>query len=134
MRRTKTTPEQRARIVELREAGLGAAEIARRLGLTASRVHWACLVEGAERPSGQVRLFSHLAGRIYSRGAHVFRRFTAEEDAAILRQRAAGASVSVIAKGLNPPRRHSSVLARLAILARHQALREEGRALEREAA
>ena len=60
--------------------------------------------------------------KVAFRGGHVVRRFTAFEDAEILRLAAEGVSRNRIAKQLG--RRHNSIIGRLMTLARHDALAE----------
>ncbi len=109
----------------LRETGLSFAQIGRRLDMHSAAVKYHCLRLGADSPDTALSPPPRLTLPEYSRGGHVVRHFTAEEDARLLRLEAKGLSVMEIARHLN--RHRNSVRGRLMTLARHEA-RHEARA------
>lgn len=107
--------------VEMREAGVARAEIARRLGMSIGAVDYHCLRLGAVAPAARI-VPSPPRTMEARRGDHVVRRFSPAEDARLLKLEAAGIAVNEIARRLGRPA--NSVRGRLQTLARHEALQE----------
>lgn len=118
----KLTPDQREQVCAMRERGLSLGQIARHFNMSAGAIGWVCLEHGAMHPRTKPRLVPPLLERepIAPTGGRTVLRYTVAEDELILRMRASGATVSAIARALNPRRGHSSVMGRLLTLARHQ--------------
>jgi DNA-binding CsgD family transcriptional regulator len=113
------------RMAELREGGLSNAKIAKQLGCSEGLVAWTCLKLGAEPAKLRARpLPDAIVGPVeMSRGNHVVRRFSAEDDAKLLQLSREGRRRSEIARQLG--RKPNSVQGRLMTLARREARREE---------
>lgn len=119
----KYTDEQIDLVIQLREKGWSYARISQRTGMSQGSIYWYCLRDGAEPPNsaGPVRPVAEMP-MTYKRGGHTIRRYTAAEDATILRLRASGMSLKKIGERLGRP--HNSIMGRLMTLARHQARAE----------
>ena len=116
----KYTQAQQDRAAEMREAGATYTRIEKVTGIKATSAHWICLKLGAHPP--HARPARTRGPMVTTRGGHVLRRFTPEEDALIQKERTRGASVSEIARQIG--RKPNSVRGRLMTLARHDALKE----------
>jgi hypothetical protein len=118
------------RAVELREsAGMAVRAIAKQLSISRGALRHsfdrdAVLPPGAELP------IVYGPPIIQCRDGRVIRRFTPEEDRIITAKRKARVSLVKIGASLTPPRRHTAVLMRLRILARRQAIAEQGIEIE----
>ncbi len=100
------------------EKWLSYGQISRMMGVSIGAISWQCLMHGIEHPSKVTRLRKP-SGGLEHRNGYVIRRFTAEEDAELLRLAMAGVRTSEIARKLG--RKGNSVRGRLATLARHDA-------------
>lgn len=90
------------------------------LGMTPGAVDYHCLRRGAEIPKpNRSPMFKKREER---RGNHVVRRFTADEDAMILRMELEGRGVCEIARRLGRP--HNSIIGRMMTLARQEERQE----------
>jgi hypothetical protein len=113
------TPEKIARAIELRGKNWTLAAIADDLGASIGAVRWQLMAAAALDPSKPNRLPAiPTEPRQVSRGGHIMRLFTQEEDARLLALEAQGLPRSQIARNLGRP--HNSVRARLMTIARHQ--------------
>lgn len=126
MRGKSAAAEHGERIARLREdKGWTYRRIAENVGISDGAVRWYCLKEGIEPPK---RPMTAVEGRtagpaVRMRRGRPVRLYTPEEDALILRRAAEGKTYVDI--GRETGRRHNSIMCRLAILARHDARREE---------
>lgn len=102
--------DDRDRIHELFEEGLGPNRIARKLQKHPSTVSWFMYRQGLVRGEGG-------PGRAYMRNGRPVRPFTAEEDAKMLALRLEGMGIRQITRALGTNRRPESVSIRLAMLA-----------------
>lgn len=88
--------------------------------MTPGAVDYHCLRRGAEIPKpNRSPMFKKREER---RGNHVVRRFTADEDAMILRMELEGRGVCEIARRLGRP--HNSIIGRMMTLARQEERQE----------
>jgi transposase-like protein len=118
----RLTAEDKVRMVEMRERGCTVARIARHLGCSQGAVSWNLLKLAAEPPKG-TRPWSGVRGPlVVTRGNHVVRRFTPEEDARLLALEAEGLGDTEIGRRLG--RKSNSVRGRLMTLARRDELLE----------
>lgn len=111
--------EQAACIERMRGAGKSYEQIGRRIGKSGSAVRWYCLRNGIDSPRGMGTSYITPGSVNVSFNGRVWRRYSAEEDAALLAMRKDGVGLKAI--GLALGRRHSSVLARLVTLAARDA-------------
>lgn len=109
-------------IADLVEAGHTLREIADRFGASVGAVSWQVLRMGVVGPRTK-RAPSQ--GSSYVRGGRAVRSYTDEDDRLILSLESEGLSAFQIAKRIG--RGHSSVLGRLATLARRDAIADEER-------
>jgi transposase-like protein len=108
------TSEQLAIVERMRAKGKSYRQIARRMGMSPGAISWYCLRYAIEGPKGRIK--SRVKpGAISTRGNHVVRRFTPEEDQKIVEMRLSGMSINVIAGTMG--RATSSILGRLMTLA-----------------
>jgi hypothetical protein len=122
------TDEQIAIVECMRAAGKSDRQIGIRIGMSRGAVSWHCLRYGIEGPKGRAQS-TVKPGASATRGNHIVRRFTPEEDQQVVEMRRAGASLNVIADAMG--RATSSILGRLMTLAardEEQSPREEGAA------
>ncbi|MBB4859662.1 transcriptional regulator [Novosphingobium chloroacetimidivorans] len=123
------TDEQVATACEMREAGKTLQQIAnhfatRGVKVTVGSIEWVCLTHGADLPEDRRRPHYALRpGMVISRGGHVMRTFTADEDQQLLTMEQRGDGIADIARSLG--RKSNSVRGRLATLARKQSRIEE---------
>jgi len=110
------TDEQIDQMADWREAGHSYAWIAHRLGLSPGAIRWQCLRVGADRPDGHT-IAPSKQPMVMLRNGNEVRRFTAAEDALILRRKDEGASNTEIARELG--RKAHSVLGRVMTLGMH---------------
>ena len=108
----------------LREVGVAVPEIVRRPGLPRSAVHYHCLKRGADGPPAAHRSEQVRTVMAYNRAGIVVRRFSAAEDALLLRLVAEGPGFGTIAR--RPGRKPHSVTQRLTALARQLRGAREG--------
>jgi IS30 family transposase len=108
------TDEQRAIIERMRAKGKSYGQIGMRIGMSPGAISWYCLRYAIESPKGRTKS-AIKPGTISTRGNHVVRRFTPEEDRQIVEMRLAGASIKVIADTVG--RATSSIFGRLMTLA-----------------
>lgn len=124
----KLTSEQKERAFDLREAGWSYKRIADAVGVSPGCVSWHCLANGIEPPRSKpwpCKSHDTVKGPlVMTRGDHKVRRYTPDEDAAILKMEAGGARIAVIARHVG--RRWNSVRGRMMVLARRDARRERG--------
>ncbi|MBF0168769.1 MAG: helix-turn-helix domain-containing protein [Alphaproteobacteria bacterium] len=107
------------KIAQMRESGLGCALIAKEFGISKGSVDWYCLTNGIDPPKPRTLKPVPSSAIAYERGAGKVRRFTSIEDEYLLVLEQQGLSYTKIARQLGRPR--SSVIGRLATLARHDA-------------
>jgi hypothetical protein len=117
------TDEQIAIVERMRAKGKSCAQIAVRIGMSRGAVSWYCLRHGIEGPKKRAKS-TVKPGSSATRGNHVVRRFTPEEDRQIVEMRCAGVSLNVIAGATG--RATSSILGRLMTLAARE--EEQGEA------
>ena len=98
----------------MRAKGKSYGQIGRRIGMSPGAISWYCLRYAIEGPKGRTKT-AVKPGAISTRGNHVVRRFTPEEDRQIAEMRLAGMSIKVIADAVG--RTTSSVFGRLMTLA-----------------
>jgi hypothetical protein len=113
----------------LRETGMSAKAIGKRLGMSASAVSFHCLRLGADSPNTVGNIPDPKGPMVVARGNHQVRRFTPEEDRLLIDMDVAGAKVCDMAKKLD--RKPNSVRCRMMTLARRET-RAELAALEEE--
>lgn len=106
----------------LRETGMSEAAIAKRLNMSLGAVSWHCLRLGADSPHTVRNISTTTGPMVVSRGGHIVRRFTPEEDKVLTEMDMAGERVCEMARRLN--RKPNSVRGRLMTLARQEARRE----------
>lgn len=104
-----------------REQGRSYRWIGARLGYSPGLIRWNCLKVGADTPKGPQIAASKMPMLTIRNGREV-RRFTAEEDARLVRMDMEGATYSAIAKAMG--RTRNSVTGRLMTLAMWDARRE----------
>lgn len=104
------------RAAEMREGGATFKEIGAALNMSPSAASWHCLRLGADSPHCIQNVSETKGPAIMKRGNHIVRRFTAEDDATLLKMEADGASIAEMSRALN--RRHNSIMGRLMTLAR----------------
>lgn len=120
------TEELKAKIYLNREAGKSIGWISQRVGLSKGAIAWHCLRDGVESPKTRGKVITpRRPGAVEQRGNHVVRRFTAEEDAMLVRMAREGHGYTAIGRACTPPRRPNSIKGRLMTLARHDARKEE---------
>ncbi|GBU17258.1 MULTISPECIES: helix-turn-helix domain-containing protein [Methylobacterium] len=118
MARRRLTDADIERIAEMRGRNVPMAVIGLALDCSASSVNYHCLRLGIDAPK-TAKCTTHVIGpMLVQRSGHVVRRFTPEEDTRLLALEAEGLTPTEIARALG--RRHNTVTARLATLARHQ--------------
>jgi hypothetical protein len=130
MAAAKLTDEQITEALDWREAGRSVQWIASRLGVARSTVAWHLLKTATDAPQtagDRTNAKGPPPGSVTLRrdGIEV-RRFTAEEDAAILAMRQQGLGARRIGNALTPPRPQGSITYRLLTLARREARAEAG--------
>lgn len=124
--RRRLTDQQLEEMAELRTKNWSYRALGERYGIHPNAVSWQCLRLGAD-PSKPAKCWQAPRGPIVTkRGNHVVRRFTAEEDAQLLKLEAQGITVCEIARAMG--RRWNSIRARLMTLARRDDRRERGAA------
>jgi len=124
-KRSNLTAAELDLIAELtEEAGLSAAQIARRVGCSVGSVTWAQLRIGADRRPTRALPPVPVERKTVMRGNHVVTSYSAEDDAALQAMALAGLCDGAIGRALNPPRRPNSVRGRLMTLARRAERRE----------
>jgi transcriptional regulator len=128
MAAAKLTDEQITQALDWREAGRSVQWIASRLKVSRSTVAWHLLKTATDAPQtagGRTNAKGPPPGSVTLRrdGIEV-RRFTAEEDAAILAMRQQGLGARRIGNALTPPRPQGSITYRLLTLARREARAE----------
>lgn len=117
-----------AEMLRLRgECGLGYEVIARMLGCSAGTVEWHCLKNGVEPPVISSFPNGHIKPVSYTRRGRTVKTFTPEEDETITRLRIDGKGPSEIARALQPPRAHTTIIYRLLALARQEERNEAKR-------
>jgi hypothetical protein len=124
-----TTPDVRAKILEMRENGFSYTRIAARYKVSVSCVEYHCLMAGAD-PPGPPRSISPRRQGPIKRGRSVVHPFTKVDDVLILSLTHRGVSNSQIAQQLTTadpsrPRRPHTIKGRLATLARQEARAEQ---------
>lgn len=113
----KLTPEQIDQLAPMRAAGRSMTVIARRFGCSRGLIEYYCLVLGIEAPRRYRLSPIHTAAVVIERSdGRAMRRFTAAEDAELLRLEAQKLRYSEIARRMG--RKRHVVAARLASLAR----------------
>lgn len=123
MTRSRFSEATLLKAAELREAGVGPTEIAKRLGMSRGAVDHHCLRLGAYAPVTERDLRRDLRRDHGPLVAGKIRRFTDDEDRRLLELERDGLNPSEIGRALG--RRPHSITARLMILARRDARREE---------
>lgn len=132
MSRSRFSEATLLKAAELREAGVGPTEIAKRLGMSRGAVDHHCLRLGAYAPATERDLQRDLRRDHGPIAAGKIRRFTDEEDRQLLALERDGLNPSEIGRALC--RRPHSITARLMILARREARLEELDTLTKRAA
>jgi len=122
MGKRRLTEADYARMAELRESGVSVARIAAIVGCSPGWVNWKCLQLGAEPPNARPLADAIVGPPVVRRGDHLVRRFTHEEDAALIAMEREGLSPSAIGRRLG--RTPGSVKGRLMTLARREARRD----------
>ena len=124
MSNRKYSDDQIEKACDLLETGRYTyAQIAEETGMHRSSVYHVCLAAGADLPSrrqGKIRTQKTMVVQI---GDHTRKLFTPEEDKRMVEMALKGAGPSKIGRELG--RKHNSIIARLRLLARHDA-RAEG--------
>jgi DNA-directed RNA polymerase specialized sigma24 family protein len=119
MSKRKVTAANLERIADMRHRGRSYGQISRALGVSQGAVSWHCLRLGIEPPKPRpLNLDYHLQRAVVIRGGRPVRAFTPEEDAKLIAFDLEGLRYVEIARRLG--RRHNSVSARLATLARRE--------------
>ena len=108
------TSEQLAIVERMRANGKSFRQIGMRIGMSPGAISWYCLRHAIDGPKGRAK-GTVKPGAITTRGNHVVRRFTPEEDQQIVEMRLAGMSITLIAGTMG--RATSSILGRLMTLA-----------------
>lgn len=98
----KYTNDQITYAAELREGGMSHAAIARKVGMSTAAVSWHCLRLGADSPRTRGKVPEQRGPMVCTRSGHKVRKFTAEEDATIMKLDLDGATTAEIA----PYRKH----------------------------
>lgn len=114
------------RAAEMREQGHTYTSIAKTLDISPKTVETMCIAQGALPPAQEITLSNFNRRQqpdVYFRNGRAVRRFTADDDALLLQLEAEGKTIAQIANALG--RAHNTVRARLRILARHDAIRDE---------
>lgn len=119
----KYTDDQLTEAAELRETGMSHAAIARRLGMSVGAVSWHCLCLGADSPNMRGKVPVVGGPMVCTRSGYTVRKFTADEDAIIMKMDLDGATTAEIARALGRP--WNSTRGRQMTLALHAARREE---------
>lgn len=120
--RSRLTDEQHDRMIHLRERRWSAARIAAAIGCSEGTVSWYFLIQGVDIHSDRPLPPIPTEPVVCFRGDYSVRRFTAAEDAELLRLEATGINPHQIALALG--RKRNSVIGRLATLARRDARAE----------
>lgn len=110
------------RLAELAEGGASFSEIAAILGCSRSLVSWHAARIGVV--SAHARCVGRDLPPLIVRGGRAVRGFSAEEDALLIEMRLEGRSLCRIGRALG--RGHTSVIGRLAALARREDMAEDG--------
>lgn len=121
-RRAPLSPDELDRIAQLRERGLSAEAISRKVKCSAGSVDWALLKLGVDIHADKALPPVPTEEVLQRRGDHLVRRFTQAEDARLLELERSGLNTHRIAKTLS--RRTNSVIGRLRTLARREARAE----------
>ena len=127
MAAAKLTDEQITQALDWREAGRSVQWIASRLKVSRSTVAWHLLKTATDAPqiaAGKPRKGPQPGSVTMRHDGIEVRRFTAEEDAAILAMRQQGLGARRIGNALTPPRPQGSITYRLLTLARREARAE----------
>lgn len=130
-RPARLTERQTEKLIAMREKNASYQRIADRLGdgRSPQSIAWHCLRLGVEPIKTKFRhpptSVAKVMARRHTRGVHMVKRFTPEEDEVLLRLEAQQPPLKMaqIAKQLG--RRRNSVVGRLYTLARHERLREQ---------
>lgn len=116
------TESHQERMTVLRERGWTYRRIGEAIGISAETVSWHCLKMGVEAPKPSQSWEGIKGPAVTLRNGFEVRRFTEDDDAALLALEGQGLTYSEIGRRLN--RRRNSIMARLMILARRDARRE----------
>lgn len=122
----KLTEEGAARLERLRQRGWSYASIGREVGLSASAVHYQCLIRGLVSPNQRGKTGCKGPAEMTYRDGRQMRRFTPEDETRMLELEAQGLSVGQIAKAMG--RAQTSVRIKLLMLAHRQEVLAEAAA------
>lgn len=126
MGKRRVSEADKEMIVRMRQKGLSHRAIGAKLGISPAAVSWYCLQLAVEPPRPGKSWDAIKGPAVMSRGNHVLRRFTPDDDARLLEMENSGATIAEIARALGRP--SNSIRGRLMTLARRDERREQGEA------